>query len=466
MIAVVEAVLSWLLFCQKPLLTSAFVQAVSFTLEDRPVLSTTLILDLCFNLVVVDKSLDVFRFAHLSVQEYLQSKKIYNAALAHSRLLSGCLNYLSSYTFLFVEDKRALGMAGLNAGPQTLTSSSFYMGLFWPTHFDLSNDYGHRDPVINKLLTFFRYGFATWANTARNTMCPSPSRTSDSITGLRMVLSAAEYHRYTKLSQPFVARPNPFAAVAVLGCAEILERGLSVELDALCNDSKPLAWACHHQHFNVITWMLKQGADPNEQCSEGTHGPPLVEALKNQNIALTRLLLTAGAILAPGNEYNKEIALCWADASNYLDFARSLVDHGTDVNLWDILLELPPDDAQTAGVNELLISRNAVIDLSNDRDKALVYVAVRTGHYVKAKVLIEHGACLSNPALVATALWRCDVQMLELLLRNGVKVKKWKPDHPHLRMLGKHLGSHQCRLVNQAFSRHGVDYGLPESETG
>ena len=462
-VAVVEMVFSWLLYYRVPLTTSAFVQAISWTLEDQPLLSTKLILDLCFNLVVVDKDLDIFRFAHLSVQEYLQSKEVFHAAFTHSRILLGCLGHLTSRTLRLpakMVGMRSPGVTRQQNGLQVLlTCAEFYICLFWPTHLNLSNDHGHRDPVSNKLLVFFRTGFAAWVDIAKAIISKSFYDTRFS-----PLLIGYDYHRYLKLSQPLVTCPNPLSAVAVLGCAEVLEKGLNVDLDALCNGIKPLTWACYHGHLDVIQWMLRHGANPNEQSSNLHYSPPLVTAIQTQNVAMTDILLSYGALGTTVSEYyRRRISCSWHATGKYLDFVRHMISRDIDIDLWDILLELPPYDAQSAGVIDLLASRTNTVNLGT-----YLWRAVKNGHLVMAEVIIKHGACLSDKSLVLLAVENCNYDMLDLLLSNDAKFDTRRSNDPipiKSRRNDLTLTLSECDSINQIFASHGIEYGLPNNLT-
>ena len=68
--SIAVAALQWLLCAQRPLSVEEFVAAVSRTPDDHILnLSSSLILDCCCNLVVLDKEQNVFRLSHLSVRE-------------------------------------------------------------------------------------------------------------------------------------------------------------------------------------------------------------------------------------------------------------------------------------------------------------------------------------------------------------------------------------------------------------
>lgn len=85
--------LAWLLSARKKLSSAELLAAVSIAVPSRRQLTINQILDLCCNLVVLDSELDTFRFAHLSVREFLEKQGEFandrsNALAAESCLLS------------------------------------------------------------------------------------------------------------------------------------------------------------------------------------------------------------------------------------------------------------------------------------------------------------------------------------------------------------------------------------------
>ena len=85
--AIAEKTFQWLLCARRPLSSSELIIAVTSNggeSKEHAAVSARNILDLCFNLVVLDQSLDVFRFAHLSVAEFLGKKPEYSHSMANS----------------------------------------------------------------------------------------------------------------------------------------------------------------------------------------------------------------------------------------------------------------------------------------------------------------------------------------------------------------------------------------------
>ena len=462
---VVEAVFSWLLCCNMPLSPEAFVQAISYTLEDRPILTTTAIVDMCFGFVVIDESMNVFRFAHHSLQEYLQNKKPYSAAFCHSRILVGCLNHLSTNDFRISPTRRnksKLEKTWQNQGTEAvLRCPGSYMCLFWPTHLDLSGDYGHKDPVMEKLLVFFRQSFTEWVETARIMMLPGRWNKSSYDPRLGLLLGTPEYYRYMKLSQPRAPRPNPLSAIIVLGCAEILERGLVVDLSTPCNGVNPLIWACQHRNLDAIKWLLSHGADPNEESLHSLKQPPLLDAVEEQEVAITRVMVSYGTLHTIERRYNRQAVLIWTAHGSNPRSERLLADHATGNNLPKIVRELYPNDVRAIRVNDLLASTRGLLSLKKDQGEVSMYDAITKNPLFTSGLLTEHNARLSDKTAINVALRHQDLSMLDLLLRHGAKVNKQILADWFQSSTSGTPNLDECHAINRVFSEHGIYYQLP-----
>ena len=90
----IQNALRMLLCLHTPLRTGDFMLALCSCEEAS--LSAEDLLDLCSNFVVLDTELDIFRFAHLSVREFLETKDDYAPARNHALIAELSLRYLSS----------------------------------------------------------------------------------------------------------------------------------------------------------------------------------------------------------------------------------------------------------------------------------------------------------------------------------------------------------------------------------
>ena len=94
---IASSVFTWLLCSKRTLSTQELIAAV--TPEPKgsfQMLSEMNILDLCNNLVIVDDETGIFRFAHLSVREYLENRPEYSTEHMHVLAARRCLRALST----------------------------------------------------------------------------------------------------------------------------------------------------------------------------------------------------------------------------------------------------------------------------------------------------------------------------------------------------------------------------------
>ncbi|KAL8777083.1 MAG: hypothetical protein Q9194_002752 [Teloschistes cf. exilis] len=76
--------------------TEEFLTALTFCNEDEERLQKDDLLALCFNFVIDDQESDSFRFAHLSVREFLETKEDFNRESCHRTAAIFCLRCVSS----------------------------------------------------------------------------------------------------------------------------------------------------------------------------------------------------------------------------------------------------------------------------------------------------------------------------------------------------------------------------------
>ena len=85
-------VLSWLLCSKRTLKSNEFLAMVSITPNTwLKGVSRDLVLQLCCNFVIYDDELDIFRFAHLSVREFLEGHRDYGEPIVNRLAAKSCL---------------------------------------------------------------------------------------------------------------------------------------------------------------------------------------------------------------------------------------------------------------------------------------------------------------------------------------------------------------------------------------
>ncbi|KAF7954213.1 hypothetical protein EAE96_005342 [Botrytis aclada] len=88
--------LKWLLCSREALDSKTLSQGICANNAGHPLLSEDEILSICFNLVVYNREMDMFQFAHLSVREYLEAQPGYLTEETNLMAAEACLNNIVS----------------------------------------------------------------------------------------------------------------------------------------------------------------------------------------------------------------------------------------------------------------------------------------------------------------------------------------------------------------------------------
>ena len=139
---IIATALQWLLCARRTLSSSWFLWAVSIKQPDngREVTREEM-LDLCQNLIVYDEGLDTFRFAHLSVREFLEKRADFSEVSCNVAAAECCLLHIIAMTN-HTDQALALGddhitdlRHRMNSSPDSTPSDfSYYAYSFWIVH--------------------------------------------------------------------------------------------------------------------------------------------------------------------------------------------------------------------------------------------------------------------------------------------------------------------------------------------
>jgi hypothetical protein len=117
-----ENAMKWLLCAQRPLKPPEFIAALSIDSKGQYTpLEISQLLHMCCNMVVLDEKLKVFRFAHLSVREYLESREEYTEIETHTLVAERCVD-----TYILEPSSEPPGKQNRELSP--------YATLYWPVH--------------------------------------------------------------------------------------------------------------------------------------------------------------------------------------------------------------------------------------------------------------------------------------------------------------------------------------------
>ncbi|KAL9636228.1 MAG: hypothetical protein Q9164_002954 [Protoblastenia rupestris] len=139
---------------------------------EKRVLSKEDLIELCFNFLVYDGEMNTFRFAHLSVRDFLEEKAGFDQASCHTIGATQCLRHLSTDAVgrdLVIEvensDLSGVDTADSLSVPWGYRNSDEYALFYWAYHLSLSEKHRIVSPLYDLALNF---------------LLPQPSSTSRS----------------------------------------------------------------------------------------------------------------------------------------------------------------------------------------------------------------------------------------------------------------------------------------------
>lgn len=160
--SIVSNIMKWLLCAQRQMKCSEFCTAVVMTIVPAEELTKEHVLDLCHNFVIFDDGLDVFRFAHLSVREFLEKRAEYMTKSCHLLAAETCLSqFIDSSKWsaaeTFLRHHCILDLRGKVASTAELSGGFHnYATMFWAKHCQLVGEDGRKsNPHFERVFRFF-----------------------------------------------------------------------------------------------------------------------------------------------------------------------------------------------------------------------------------------------------------------------------------------------------------------------
>ncbi|KAI9040339.1 uncharacterized protein KD926_008296 [Aspergillus affinis] len=352
--------------------------------NDQHSVTTTDILQLCQNLVIVDSQLSVFRFAHLSVREYLQTRPEFTEVELHSLAMKGCMDVY---------------MTEANMNPAHQEALKSYGMFFWPVHYKtLDLVLGSKCTLeqLEQFLPFFLQGeetslsYVTWAREI----------TSQFTVGQRI-------NSHLRLD-----RNNPL--------------GIRLEY-AASTPATPLKAACA---FGLAYLAKKFGSLSDSNVNESRFQLPQIAASEGQNEILHWLL--EKGVEVDIKDYNGEVPLCRAASRGHLTTVMLLVEQGVDLERREDPQRMTPLLCAVKGshhdIVKYLLQAGANVETKDRSDWTPLIWAVNRGNKPIVDVLLKHGADLeASPETGFTALFHAvfeeDVDMIHHLLDHGADIE-------------------------------------------
>lgn len=238
--------LTWLLCAQTPMIPEVFCSAVAASSSHNiGQINQDHILDLCHNFVLFDDTLDVFRFSHLSVREFLERRAEYSPVQCHILACTACLTQFDCSTRPSLSQSPRGKTKVIEC--QVISGFPAYATRYWVKHCLFIGEVTRRRNFgIASLLESFFLGtkegvlsIESWIVSYRH------SRRDDNTD---RILEAAT-HQNTRLAKLFT-----FACG--FGICEIVGKFLRDQDLDLCERRVGLSAAAHGSHKQVLKMIL------------------------------------------------------------------------------------------------------------------------------------------------------------------------------------------------------------------
>lgn len=405
--ATISIILKWLLFAQT--------QMKSFELRtadamDLPIsvaeLNKENILDLCHNFVVYDDALDTFRFAHLSVREFLETRAEYAPVACHVLAAETCLIQLigsteSSTAKYFLKDQCAVDVSGKLASASESIVGGFhkYSTLCWTKHCASIGEEGRQTHArFRRLFQFFLF-----------TDCGSPSPLDAWMLLFRRREYGVDAPFYLRAALDKYSSPltTPFFLACNFGFCEILRESLkNLQLGA---DERRTAWeiaALGCQDEVLKTLLTQRGECDIPESFVGIvafdmEAETLAWVLDQApNTKLTAsLVISASQNRQEGRTSKVDVLLNHFDASTFSN--EILAAAASEIS---------------GSKFQALLDRRKGIELSEDMFTRAV---IGENHEV-VKLLLDHQDFYFTATTLVKVVANCNCETLQVMLERGV----------------------------------------------
>ena len=358
-------------------------------------------MDICFNLVVLDSELNVLRFAHISFQEFLETRAEFSPHYVHRVAAESCLD---------------LCLEGLPRGMETDLSPKYnfhhYSAIYWAEHCRITVTNGSDNSINSKMVEFagsdVALAFADWIQEVDKFKKELP-KDHPLIKSLYAVIHSGA---------------SPLFTACVFGLAPIindLARATDYDWNQM-NDfgQSGLYLAAAAGHRTIVQSLLQRKVFVNILGGKFRH--PLHAACFGGHTSIVELLLDHGADPKLGPRSALEYALL----ANHKNIALLLLDGKFDVSdqaQYDSILQQAAE-AGFADVVQFLQKQYASSygDLGSSKCRA-VEVAIFRG---RIGVIERYMQKLSNPKsdipadAIATAALGGQDTMIRFLVDQGL----------------------------------------------
>jgi len=449
--------LRWVKFSYEPLASDTLLDAVIMAqvskTGDYPAsqsITNDTILKVCQNLLVLDDRLQIYRFAHLSVDEYLETKFNNSKVDSHAYIAESCLSLLCSPKPFEKYDQTIFTEEGQYANRHIL----LYSAAFWPWHFvryeELKLENGHSE-VLERLWERFmmQSNYQKWLNYHYAVIKTEESNNE---------LFWQKLHAFANEQTS-----DRIYATCIFGLSRrfkvLFELRRNV-LDTEISVGKLLCYASRFGYVELVQYLLANKADVSAVGEN--RSTPLHFASENGHEEVAQLLLDKGANVSTTNNYG------WTPlhlaSQNGHEVARLLLEMDANISAADNYGWTPLHFACLNGheVAGLLLEKGANLSSTDNDGWMPLHLACQNGHETVVQLLLEKGANISakgenGSTPLHLALQNEQDSVVQLLLDMGADLSAagdygWTPLH-----LALQNGSEAVALL---LLERGVDFSV------
>ena len=479
--SIINNIMRWLLCAQRQMKSSEFCTAIVLNTIPAEELTKEHVLDLCHGFIVFDDSLEVFRFAHLSVREFLEKHDEYMASSCHLIPAETCLLHFiglsnCSAAKAFLQHNYTLDVCGkATSTAAVLGGFHTYATKFWARHCQLIGEEGRKNNVrFERIFHFFLFNVSN--DSPLNMWIQSDRRSTRD--GLQLLLNPKHVSRHEDRVY-YVACAYAFCEIIRLCMNEIpskaRDKGCFLAIDntdaealkiLLSNRSENeismylVSRVAHDMDFDTLEWVFKKGKVDvttwlDELINEWKAEKDLVERViatyKPARVSRTLLEYAAGfcspstfeSLLRQsdnteaswdvlteqaGQKGNWEVMRLLLDKKSVQitpSIMKAIAKSGDSQTLRLILEQVGVGDITSDLVNASVLNDDEkVLGLLLDRygaggvSREIVFKAIRNGNERSLTLLLNHGYSMSQ-TLVHEAAARGSASILRLLLDRG-----------------------------------------------
>jgi len=397
----------WIKFSCEPVCSETLLDAASVVISpsgefSHEPIQQNVLLKACHNLVILDKSLNVFRFAHLSVEEFFDVTL--STEDSHSEIAHACLSLICTAKAWDDYDPNVVTREGWHQNRHLL----LYSAVFWPWHFARANDSTILDIIwdafvcetnhqrwwkycLEKARAYSHIGSVHWQRVS------ALSKQNESLVSCVCVFDISrKFLQIMDSCAPPTIDLNALLSTACrFGDLEISRLLIDKGSDVTASDDggrTPLHRALEEGHEGVARLLIDKGADVT--VADKFKWTPLDRASRAGNKGLAQLLIEKGADAAAADE-GGSTALHLASGWGREEVVGLLIDKGADPSAGLIDGRTPLHRAVEgghSGVVRLLVDKGVDVTVADKKGRTPLHLASENGTEEVVRLLVDKGS--------------------------------------------------------------------------